>query len=190
MASLFTHAVVGAAIGHTGNQELRKDWRFWVAVVACSVLPDVDSLGFQMGVPYGALWGHRGMTHSLLFALFVAAFLALLLDGRFHLRWRLAILFFLVTASHGVLDAMTNGGLGVAFFSPFDTQRFFFPWRPIPVSPIGVGVFFTARGARILRSEILWIWCPTLFVLAVVHLARSLRRMNRLEASALSNDQG
>ena len=36
---------------------------------------------------------------------------------------------FLSTASHGVLDALTDGGLGVAFFSPFDQTRYFFPFR-------------------------------------------------------------
>ena len=33
---------------------------------------------------------------------------------------------FLATASHGVLDAMTNGGLGIAFFSPINNRRFSF----------------------------------------------------------------
>jgi inner membrane protein len=46
-----------------------------------------------------------------------------------------------VKASHGILDAMTDGGLGVAFFSPFDDTRCFFPFRPIKVSPIGLSFF-------------------------------------------------
>ena len=66
-----------------------------------------------------------------------------------------------VTASHGILDALTDGGLGIAFFSPFDTHRYFFPWRPIQVSPIGPG-FFSARGVRVLASELRWIWIPRL----------------------------
>jgi hypothetical protein len=41
--------------------------------------------------------------------------------GRFAL---FAYLFF-AAASHGVLDAITNGGLGVAFFSPFDKHSLF-----------------------------------------------------------------
>lgn len=65
MASLFTHALVGSALGQAADHEWRKDWRFWSLVVTCSVLPDADSIGFHAGVPYGALWGHRGMTHSL-----------------------------------------------------------------------------------------------------------------------------
>lgn len=168
MASLFTHAFVGAVLGKAGKPAWHKDWRFWPAVVACSILPDIDSLGFHLGVPYGALWGHRGMTHSLFFAFVIAVCAAMWLDGRFHWQWRLAIVFFLVMASHGVLDAMTNGGLGVAFLSPLDTHRYFLPWRPIPVSPIGISAFFSEYGLVILGAEILLVWLPTLVFLVLV----------------------
>jgi len=57
------------------------------------------------------------------------------------------------------LDAMTDGGLGVAFFAPFDNHRYFLPWTPIRVSPTGVGRFFTDRGLVVLQSELLWIGC-------------------------------
>ncbi|MEP7324822.1 MAG: metal-dependent hydrolase [Gemmatimonadota bacterium] len=68
--------------------------------------------------------------------------------------------FFLATASHGFLDTMTDGGLGVAFFSPFSNTRYFLPWRPVQVSPIGLSRFFTARGWAVFQSELLWIWIP------------------------------
>ena len=68
---------------------------------------------------------------------------------------------FLATASHGILDAMTDGGLGIAFFSPFSNARYFLPWRPIAVSPIGVAAFFSERGLNVLRSEFKWIWLPS-----------------------------
>jgi len=55
---------------------------------------------------------------------------------------------------------MTDGGLGVAFFSPFDNHRYFLPWTPIRVSPIGLGRFFSHRGLEVLQSELLWIWLP------------------------------
>jgi len=78
---------------------------------------------------------------------------------------------FLATASHGILDAMTNGGLGVAFFSPFNNNRYFLPWRPIRVSPIALGRFFSQRGYLILQNEFLWIWLPAgLFALLVLML--------------------
>jgi inner membrane protein len=68
-----------------------------------------------------------------------------------------------VTASHGMLDAMTNGGRGIAFFAPFSNHRYFFPWRPIQVSPIGAG-FFSARGLSVLVSEARWIWLPSVII--------------------------
>ena len=177
-------------IGQAGKPAWRKDWRFWPVVIAYSILPDIDSIGFHMGVPYGALWGHRGLTHSLLFALLVGAAGAVWLDGRFHRQWKLALVLFLVVASHGVLDAMTNGGLGVAFFSPFDTQRYFLPWRPILVSPIGAGRFFSTWGLRIMANEIPWIWCPTIAILALIKLAKSLKEVFQPGARSLGNDQG
>ena len=177
MASLFTHAFVGVALGQAADRDWRKDWHFWGLAVACSILPDIDSIGFHMGIPYGALWGHRGITHSLLFAAILAACLSARFGELFRRRWKLAGLLFVITTSHGLLDAMTDGGLGIAFFSPLDPHRYFLPWRPIPVSPIGMGGFFTARGLHIMWNEILWIWCPTLAVLAVMKIVNSVRRL-------------
>ncbi len=140
-----------------------------------------------MGVPYGDLWGHRGMTHSLLFAAVVAAGVAAMFryenNGRSRSYWKTALLLFVITASHGALDAMTNGGLGIAFFSPFNPRRYFFPWRPIPVSPIGVGIFFSARGMHILWSEVLLIWCPVLAFAVVIWASRA-RQERQVAASS------
>jgi inner membrane protein len=130
---------------------------------ACSVIPDLDVIGFRFGISYSDFWGHRGFTHSLAFAALLA--IGVLAVG-FRRgapgigRFPLAAYLFLATASHGVLDAMTNGGLGVAFFSPFDNSRYFLPWRPIRVSPIAPGRFFSLRGYLILQNEFLWIWLP------------------------------
>ena len=189
MASLFTHAFVGAAIGRGAGPVWRRDRRFWPAVVAFSILPDVDSIGFHLGIPYGALWGHRGLTHSLLFALLVGTWGAVWLDGRFQRQWKLALVLFCVVASHGVLDAMTNGGLGVAFFSPLDTQRYFLPWRPILVSPIGAGRFFSIWGLRIMANEIVWIWCPTIAVLTLIKVFKSVKDAYQPTTQSLGNDQ-
>lgn len=174
MASLVTHALVGAALGQAATPELRKRRRFWVSAVLCAMLPDFDVIGFAAGVPYGDLWGHRGMTHSLLFAVVVAAVLALWLQPSLKERWKIAGLLFVITASHGVLDALTSGGLGVAFFSPFDQDRYFFPWRPIRVSPIGAWALFSSRGVQVLRSEI-WVWAPALAVVLILPWVRQMR---------------
>ena len=177
MATLFTHALVSAALGQAASTNLRKQPSFWAATIACSMLPDVDVIGFSFGIHYGDLWGHRGMTHSLLFAAIVGGSLAWIFGKTVQERWWLAVFLFLVTASHGVLDALTNGGLGIAFFSPFDTTRYFFPWRPIAVSPIGADAFFSERGLHVLWTEICWLWGPAVVVgagLRAAHVRKSI----------------
>jgi len=86
--------------------------------------------------------------------------------------WSYVLYFFVVTASHGILDAMTDGGRGIAFFAPFDTTRYFFPWRPVRVSPISIRAFFSARGLQILSSELLFIWLPTTLLWAAARVSR------------------
>jgi len=170
MASAFSHAVAALSIGTCFYRpQIAK--KVWVAGVLCSVLPDLDVIGFRFGIKYGDFWGHRGFTHSLVFAALLAAVIAftVLRSGRAGIgRFALFTYLFLASASHGVLDAMTNGGLGVAFFCPFDNTRYFLPWRPIRVSPIAVMRFFSPRGYSILRSELLWIWLPSILFAAVV----------------------
>ena len=171
MASAFSHAFVALALGRaTQNPVMTR--QVLLVGMACSIVPDLDVIGFSFGIRYGDLWGHRGFTHSLFFA----GLLSALLVGLWYRRnshsaktW-LFVYFFLCTASHGVLDAMTDGGLGVAFFSPFDTSRYFFAVRPVAVSPIGIGEFFTADAFRVLASEITWIWLPTLGAWVLVRL--------------------
>jgi len=185
MASLFTHAFVGTAFGQAGTSDWRKDWRFWGLVIVCSILPDIDSIGFHLGIPYSSFWGHRGITHSLTFAAILAVCVAAGFSRTLRRPWRLVLLLFLVTATHGLLDAMTDGGLGIAFFSPVDLQRYFLPWRPIHVSPIGVGRFFSARGLRILWSEILSVWLPVLAIWALAKVIQVLRRLWRKPTEVL-----
>lgn len=167
MASAFAHAALGATLGKLLLPQ-RRHWPYWVAAGICAALPDVDSVGYRLGVPYDSLWGHRGLTHSLLAAAVVAAVGTLL--GRLArptqrpATGRLALLLFLATASHGVLDAMTTGGLGVAFFSPWHLERYFFPLRPIKVSPISIRAFISGRGLRVLASEAIWVGLPCLLL--------------------------
>lgn len=181
MATPISHAVAALSIGSCFYRaETPK--RVWIVGALCSVIPDLDAIGFRFGVHYGDFWGHRGFTHSLLFAMMLAvAALVLGFRGSPALsRVTLWSYFFLAAASHGFLDAMTNGGLGVAFFSPFDTSRYFLLWRPIVVSPIGVTPFFSGRGLAVLRSELLWIWLPTAIVAAGALLFHGGRRFNQL----------
>ena len=68
-----------------------------------------------------------------------------------------------VLASHGLLDTLTDGGLGVALLWPVSNHRFFAPIRPIPVAPIGLGLL-TRRGATVLVTELEF--CLPLFAYA------------------------
>ena len=179
MASPFSHAIATLSIGACFYRP-QVSRRVWLAGVVCSVIPDLDTVGFRYGIRYGDFWGHRGFTHSLVFAALLASVVAIAISwfgtcgiGRFALFGYL----FLATASHGVLDAITNGGLGVAFFSPFDNTRYFLPWRPIRVSPITLTRFFTTRGFAIIQNEFLWIWVPAILFAGVVLTFR--RRANQ-----------
>jgi inner membrane protein len=175
MASAFSHAIVALAMGKAfHNKELR--WRELFLGALCSVVPDFDVIGLYVGIQYGDLWGHRGVTHSIMFAALLAASLvAVWYRGKDMFGMMgLFLYFFLCTLSHGVPDAMTNGGLGVAFFSPFDTTRYFFPVRPVLVSPIGVSEFFGEYGVRILASEAIWIWLPSGVVFLMLRVAQRL----------------
>ena len=166
MASAPTHIVAAAAIA-TGFYRPLVPRHLWLTAAALAVAPDIDVIGFRLGISYGDLLGHRGLTHSIPVAAVLSALLVLwrYRDGAGPLAFRRVWLFlFLVTASHGILDAFTNGGLGVAFFAPFTGERFFFPARPIEVSPLSLDRFLTGRGLAILASEALWVWIPALVV--------------------------
>ncbi len=159
MPTVFTHAVVPLALGLGAGAGLVSR-RLIFAGMAVAVIPDLDVIAIQLGMPYGSQFGHRGFTHSLAFAAVVAcACMAL----RSHLRAGAAQVFwflFAACASHGVLDAFTNGGSGIAFLWPFSTERYFAPVTPIEVSPIGLTRFLSSRGVTVLLSEFAWVWLP------------------------------
>lgn len=172
MPSVISHPTVVLALG-PAFARFGVTPRLWLVGAVCTVVPDLDAIGYFLGVPYGSLFGHRGLSHSLSFAL-VLAFLAAPLCRRLNPRvsFSVAALFcFLCTASHGLLDALTNGGMGVALFAPFDTARYFFPWRPILVSPLGISRFVDGRGIPVLLSELRWVVLPSVVLgLAIRYL--------------------
>ena len=174
MASAFTHAFAAFAIG----KSTLKKYSTKIAVLGmiCAIFPDVDVLSFHYGIPYGSFWGHLGFIHSILFALLFSLIITSLFfrsEKTFSKTWfTLLTFFFIATVSHGVLDALTNGGLGVAFFSPFDNTRYFFPWHPVQVSPVNVHSFFSEWGIRVLKSEIVYIWIPSILLMMASLLIR------------------
>jgi inner membrane protein len=153
-----------------------------VALGVLAVLPDIDVVAFRLGIPYEHSLGHRGFTHSLAFAVLAGVGAACLFPRpRVFSRsgWQLAALFSIAAASHGVLDAFTDAGLGVGFFVPFESTRYFFPWRPLLTSPIGVDAFFDGPVLRILANELVWVWLPVGGLLLLGGAGRCLMRPPR-----------
>ena len=145
--------------------------RLLLAGVVCCMLPDVDVIAFRLGVAYESAFAHRGLTHSIFFALLCGASAAAF-ARRLHSRpWTTFVFVSIAVASHGLLDAFTTGGSGVAFFWPFGDARYFMPLQIILVSPIGLG-FFSARGAMVLLSELKWVWLPCAVLAAQIYLIR------------------
>ena len=128
----------------------------------CCVLPDIDAVGLWFGVPYAHPFGHRGFTHSLPFSFVLAGAGSLFASQLGAQPWIAFGVLLISAASHGLLDALTNGGLGVALFSPFSHRRWFLPWRVIEVSPLSPLELLSWRGLHVLRSELRWVWMPCL----------------------------
>ncbi len=163
MASILFHPVVPLTLGLIASRQVLP-WRLILIGMFCAIVPDFDVIGFKFHVDYQSTFGHRGFTHSILFAAMLAA-LGFLFAKPLNLKSSIAAAFiFFASLSHGLIDALTNGGLGVAFFGPFSNERYFFPWQIIEVSPIGIRNFLSERGLKVLISELVWIGLPCLFI--------------------------
>jgi inner membrane protein len=156
--TIISHAAVPLALAIGLGREAVPRRLAQLAVVA-SILPDLDVLSFGLGIPYEDALGHRGFTHSLAFAAMLALVAACTHRAFDATSTRAFWFVLLATASHGFLDAFTNGGLGVAFLWPFWEERYFAPVQMIQVSPIG-RAFFSEYGLRVLLSELVWVWTP------------------------------
>jgi inner membrane protein len=165
--------LAGAALS-TAFSPPRTYRRLWIAGPLCAALPDVDALGRPFGnLAYESVFGgHRGLTHSLAFAVVVGAVavVAFFRDPRWDgARFRVWACLFLATASHGFLDALSTIGDGVAFFAPFSFTHYAFTWQPL--GDIG------ARGGLVrlpalIANELLWVGLPSLIVVAIAVLVR------------------
>lgn len=177
MPTIITHAAVG--LFATPLAPVRISPAVLAASMLCSVLPDLDVAAFSFGIPYADMLGHRGLSHSLAAAAVIGILAALLVYRREISKPKLLFLmvyFMVVTAMHTLLDAMTSGGLGVAFLAPFDTTRFFLPVRPIPVSPLGLRHFLSERGLSVMLGELRLVWLPGSLSFLITLALRIFRR--------------
>ena len=172
MPTNMTHAVVPLAVAAAmGRGRIPPRVAMIGAILA--IVPDADVIGFKFGIAYADTWGHRGATHSLVFGTLLAAAVSLVWR---EARSRAAFLFLAcAAASHGLLDTLTDGGLGAALWWPFDDARVFAPFTPVRVSPIGAG-FFSTRGVETILSELVWVGLPCLVLAACATIARRASR--------------
>jgi inner membrane protein len=188
LPTIFTHSFTGIASGiAVYDKSVPK--RFWTLSVICSLIPDADVIGFKLGIPYSHFFGHRGFFHSLSFACILGSLIGLLFMKTGKRGWKDRLFFagyfsFLICI-HDILDAFTNGGLGIALLSPFTSKRYFFWITPIEVSPISPQAFFSGRAFGILRNEFFSVWIP---YIAIVLVCRFLfkRRVLKLGRTKLS----
>ena len=133
------------------------------AIVA--VLPDLDVAGRAFGISPDSLLGHRGISHSVGFALAIALLAMLAV----RLPWQKCFLFlFLSALSHGLTDMLTDGGKGIALLWPFAEARIFAPFRPIEVSPILLRSIENGKLPLVLASELIWLIAPALLLAMLV----------------------
>ncbi|WCO02159.1 metal-dependent hydrolase [Psychroserpens ponticola] len=172
MASLFGHGILAFTISKVIDKQDLKI--LMLLAILSSILPDADVLAFSFGIPYEHMLGHRGFTHSIAFALLWSLVLTVLFSKTKRIIF--FIVLFLSTLSHGILDAMTSGGKGVGFLIPFNSERYFFSFRGIKVSPIGIEKFLSEWGLQVLLSELKYIVTPCILVLCVIFLRNKYRK--------------
>jgi inner membrane protein len=159
------HIAIGLAARRWYERDQTPPWSPITSAVvwsAISLLPDADVLGFRLGVPYAAPWGHRGATHSLAFAALSGVLAWMAARAAKLPARRTGLLVAAVVASHGLLDTLTDGGLGCALLWPFSHERFFAPWTPLPVAPIGRG-FLSMKGLHVALVELAVFSVPFLY---------------------------
>lgn len=180
MASAITHFIVGSTLALPAiRSEISSIFPKWAIPVSCGLLavaPDFDTFAMQvLDIPYDSFFGHRGFFHSPLFLVCASTILASV-AARGHagrIIARVAAIWAMAAITHPVLDAMTDGGLGVMLLFPISTARLFLPWRPIHVSPLSIPRFFHSAG-YILRSEL-----PFCIVAAAIGISIFVARSRR-----------
>ncbi len=166
MTSLITHSLAGLLVYSIASTIKDYPKRFWIICLLLPIIPDLDVIAFFFEIPYSSPYGHRGFTHSIVFSitfsLFIGSFFAR--NQSFKTKMTFSLLFFMSLISHTLLDAITNGGLGVAFFWPFHNDRYFLPWNPVQVSPLGIKAFISKRGIDVLISEFKYVISPLIAI--------------------------
>ncbi len=186
MPTNITHAIPALAIGlGIGRHILPLKVIITGALIAS--IPDLDMIGTRyFNVPWDSIYGHRGYTHSIFFAICTALITALLFSGvvnRKHFK-RYFLFFAFCMLSHGLLDFCNEGGLGVAFLWPLSDLRFHSLVQPIMNVNVSFrGLYLSTSGLPVFLSEILWVWLPFL----ALYLILKYKLIDQLKLNILKN---
>ncbi len=169
------HLMIGLGGGRYPAVATHNRWRLMAALALLAICPDGDLLTLPLGVEANTLYGHRGLSHSMVVGVLLAVGF-----GRWARRWKVnqwqatwAAL--LALGSHGVLDCMNVGSKGVALFWPISSRFFEVSWHPIP-AVITVEDLFRPVGLPVLLAEAV-IFSPFLLY-AIVGWPRFRRRVS------------
>jgi inner membrane protein len=170
-----THALlpIAAAVAVAGRP---VPWRLVAIAAVAAAAPDVDGLFKHfLGVPPNSIYGHRGAAHSLFVAL-AAGLLATFFHRRLGVRPLTAgVVVAAAMASHGLLDMMTDSGLGVAYLWPVSSNRLFADWRWIHSSPVQLR-HIRLDGWFRFKSEVLQLILPMFGLAIAIRGTRALLR--------------
>lgn len=160
MPTILTHAALPLiAAWAAGPKRIPRKLAIVGAILA--VVPDLDVAGRAFGISSESLLGHRGISHSIAFAVL----LAILGTLAAKLPWQRSLPFlFLCAVSHGLTDMLTDGGKGIALLWPVSDERLFAPFRPIEVSPILLRGFENGKLPLVLMSELIWLIGPAILL--------------------------
>jgi len=172
LPSFFGHAFAGVALGAAFVDE-KAPRRTLVLGTLCALAPDLDSFTLFLPLHPGNFLAHRGISHSLLAAVLLAAGMLLLGFKREQRSLRVGVYLLLASISHGLLDACTSGRIGVAFFYPFSVSRWGCYWQPFLDAPLPFwpGLRLPFLGA--LLGEALWIGVPGLLLVGAARRIRN-----------------
>jgi inner membrane protein len=170
MPTILSHPAVPLAIGF-GLGSGAISGRLLLAGIAASIAPDLDVYIAH----YWSAIAHRGITHTPIAAALGGLCAALIARALRTTPLKAFLFVFVCLLSHPLLDMCTNGGSGIPLFWPLDDERYFMPWTPIEVSPLGIRRFFSERGVEVLTSEIVWVWLPGLAAGAALWFMRRVR---------------
>ena len=80
MASIFGHGIVAYTVSRVIDR--KKITLLVLLAILSSILPDFDVIAFKFGIPYSHPFGHRGFTHSILFAILWAVIVSILVSKK------------------------------------------------------------------------------------------------------------